>query len=335
MNNLMLLDLATALPAHRSVIWQNGFYQLLSREKVIADWTKTPTLPQGAAILKTSQHDAHFTGKLRYGDIGNIRACHLTSRAHRFLREGCGVSGYNNDFGSYIMAIMQLAGTSELHQGSSTSRLHEGHWTFCDPQSPFAIANLEPVEQMLVLLPRTQLGLPQRYDALPVGSHSAGYANLALGLTYRALEQLSSCSVRGESALANSICLLFREAVADLPDMAIKSPTTTKNGVLDYIEQNLRDPHLTIERIAAAMNCSKRTVHNALSEEPYTVAQYILRRRLEQCHEAIVRQESNITLTELAHSWGFSSSSHFSSAFKRQYGCSPTQVRRTSELALC
>lgn len=38
----------------------------------------------------------------------------------------------------------------------------------------------------------------------------------------------------------------------------------------------LRDPKLSIEQIAAALNCSKRYLHNAFSGEDDTLASYIL-----------------------------------------------------------
>lgn len=45
--------------------------------------------------------------------------------------------------------------------------------------------------------------------------------------------------------------------------------------------QHLADPGLTVDRLARALNCSRRQIYNAFAEEPDGVAGYILARRLD------------------------------------------------------
>jgi AraC-like DNA-binding protein len=93
----------------------------------------------------------------------------------------------------------------------------------------------------------------------------------------------------------------------------------------------LRDPHLTLDGIALALNCSKRHLHNAFAGEEDSLAHYILRRRLQAC----MRDLKNPTLahrhiTDIALSWGFNSSAHFSRVFREHAGLSPSDFRQAA-----
>jgi AraC family transcriptional regulator len=54
--------------------------------------------------------------------------------------------------------------------------------------------------------------------------------------------------------------------------------------------------------------------------------QYVMQRRLELSHQAL--QLTTANLTEITTNYGFSSSSHFSHRFKKQFGYSPSQMRK-------
>lgn len=95
-----------------------------------------------------------------------------------------------------------------------------------------------------------------------------------------------------------------------------------------YILRNLRDPDLSIDRIAAALRCSKRNLHKAFSNDGATISDTIWRLRLERCRRDLVSPACAWkSITEIAFSWGFSSATHFSKVFKDAYGMSPKAYR--------
>jgi len=51
-----------------------------------------------------------------------------------------------------------------------------------------------------------------------------------------------------------------------------------------------------------------------------------MQRRLERAHQTLELTTAN--LTDIAAQYGFSSSSHFSHRFKKQFGYSPSQIRK-------
>jgi len=58
-------------------------------------------------------------------------------------------------------------------------------------------------------------------------------------------------------------------------------------------------------------------------------AQYLRSRRLERCRAELVHQlYAHLSITEICFRWGFNDSSHFSHAFREQYGMSPRDYRK-------
>ncbi len=84
-------------------------------------------------------------------------------------------------------------------------------------------------------------------------------------------------------------------------------------------------------RIAVALNCSKRHLYNAFSDETQTLASYIQALRLEACIRELQHPMAQTRpITDIALSWGFNNSSHFSRVFREHTGMSPSEFRAAS-----
>jgi AraC-like DNA-binding protein len=100
--------------------------------------------------------------------------------------------------------------------------------------------------------------------------------------------------------------------------------------VESYIAHNMADPDLSVARIAAALNCTKRYLHKVFNVDGQTLASYLWSLRLERCREDLEDSgRRRRPITDIAFSWGFSSSSHFSRVFKARFGSSPRQYRQS------
>lgn len=110
------------------------------------------------------------------------------------------------------------------------------------------------------------------------------------------------------------------------------SPAATlRQRVKAYIRLHLRDPDLTIDRIAAALSCSKRYLHMCFADEGLSITEFIWTERLDQCRRELEGETlAGRTITEVAFSWGFNSSSHFSRLFKKRFGAPPSRSRHCS-----
>jgi AraC-like DNA-binding protein len=94
-----------------------------------------------------------------------------------------------------------------------------------------------------------------------------------------------------------------------------------------FIREHLRDPDLCIDQISAALGCTKRYLHMLFSDKGMTVSDYIWRARLLHCRQELETQNGK-TITDVAFSWGFSSSSHFSRVFRKHFGFVPSAIHK-------
>jgi AraC-like DNA-binding protein len=94
-----------------------------------------------------------------------------------------------------------------------------------------------------------------------------------------------------------------------------------------FIHDHLRDPDLSIDQISMALGCTKRYLHMLFSDRGLTVSEYIWRARLLNCRQELETQAGR-TITDVAFSWGFSSSSHFSRVFRNYFGIVPSSIHK-------
>jgi AraC-like DNA-binding protein len=101
--------------------------------------------------------------------------------------------------------------------------------------------------------------------------------------------------------------------------------------VEQFIETHLSEPALNPPEIANAIGISVRHLHRLFLRKGSTVAECIRKRRMERCRmELCDPRSAERNITEIAFSWGFSDSAHFSRCFKRQFGVSPRTFRLRS-----
>jgi AraC-like DNA-binding protein len=75
---------------------------------------------------------------------------------------------------------------------------------------------------------------------------------------------------------------------------------------------------------------SIRTVNRVFSATGQTVGEVVRARRLARARAEVTASDRPIS--EIAHRWGFSDTSHFSRTFKAHYGYSPTDYRNAYPL---
>jgi AraC-like DNA-binding protein len=102
-------------------------------------------------------------------------------------------------------------------------------------------------------------------------------------------------------------------------------------SVKAYIESNLGDPHLSLATIAKQNGVSLRYLHQLFRLTDMSVSEWLRLRRLQRCRELLASpRHASLSITEIAYSMGFSSSSHFSNLFRAQFNVRPSDVRGTS-----
>ena len=98
----------------------------------------------------------------------------------------------------------------------------------------------------------------------------------------------------------------------------------------ESILEHLRDPELSVARVARDLTLSVRYVHKLFEAQGQQVMQWAQGQRLQACRRELASRRSR-PVSDVAYAWGFASPSHFSRAFKRETGMSPSAWRQARQ----
>lgn len=274
--------------------------------------------------------DTTFDGHLYTSHAGHVVMTRLEANRHRVIRTTQLARGSE---ASYLKIVAPWQGSAAVEQAGRQTWVRPGGWAIYDTTGSYEVANPERSQHLIVMVPKEPLverGL--RLDAL-MGRHvggASGISRVALETMRNTFQELPSMTPEAARGAGDLILELVR---LSLQEMAGRHTATTqqeafKDRIRAHIGQHLRDPGLSIDRIAQALNCSKRHLHNAFADEEDTLANYILRRRLQACMRDLKSPEHDTrTVTDIAFSWGFSNSAYFSRVFRNHTGMSPSDFR--------
>jgi AraC-like DNA-binding protein len=100
-----------------------------------------------------------------------------------------------------------------------------------------------------------------------------------------------------------------------------------------YIDANLADPGLTVDRLTREFHVSRATLVR-MFEPLGGLTSYIRERRMFRCFAEITSPtHAHRSISDLAYAWGFGNEAAFSRAFRRMFGMSPREARSEGTLA--
>lgn len=94
--------------------------------------------------------------------------------------------------------------------------------------------------------------------------------------------------------------------------------------ILKVVNDNLDNPDLKVEMLAEEVGLSRAQLHRRIKEMTgISTGEFIRNIRLKKAAELL--SEKKINISQVAYMVGFSSQTHFSTAFRKYYGISPTE----------
>lgn len=277
--------------------------------------------------------DVDFDGHMASARAGDLILTKLEANRHRVVRTQDMVRASEE---GYLKIVAPMKGRAGVEQRGRQAWVAPGAWTIYDTTGSYSVANPERVEHLIVMVPKAQMierGLRlENLMARPVGGAS-GIARVALSTmrsTFQELPHMSADAARGAGEL---IAQLVRLSLIELSgqETELSQREALKDRIRGYVALHLRDPELSVEQIAVALNCSKRHLYNAFTDEDQTLASHIQNLRLEACVRELQHPMAQTRpITDIALSWGFNSLSHFSRVFREHTGKSPSEFRAAS-----
>jgi AraC-like DNA-binding protein len=280
--------------------------------------------------------DKSFVGKLEHCQLGDIRVCRLNASRHRVVRTS---TFAKQDDRGFLKVVLQKKGTSYFEQGGRSVLLSPGEWSIYDTARSYTVSSPRSVEQLVLMVPREKIltgGLDLSYLIVRRFLGNAGISRLTYQFITTIFDEMAMISLDAACGISDTIAELIRLALLghsvdqNMERTAPLRRHAQRDRIHGYICSHLRDPELSIAHIAAAINCTKRYVHKIFQTDATTVSDQIWRMRLARCREDLCNPAyAGRSITDIAFSWGFNSSAHFSRTFKQEFGVCPRYLRKS------
>lgn len=232
-------------------------------------------------------------------------------------------------------AVLLLQGRYCLQQQGREVFLQPGDMTIYDATVPHYIHCPEAFSKLIVSIPRNMLHqrLPQagHMTALPLRMQQGMTAMLSPFLQ-QLTSQLNQLSMQAFEASAAPVLDMLGASLETLSTgMAPRSRSRSLSllQIKQWLSKHLQDAELDTHAIAAATGFSSRYMNQLFADEQTSLMRYVWQQRLALSAQYLKQVAwQHHTVTEIALACGFNDFSHFSRAFKQQFGCSPRAFRQ-------
>jgi AraC-like DNA-binding protein len=230
-------------------------------------------------------------------------------------------------------------GSTLVEQSGKQQVSTPGTAVLFDAAEPYHLRCNDYCQSMYVEMPRSTL-----IDRCPVDKlESVPALNFADGLGWAVAEFCKLVALEADS-IGNDVAPKVVTEVADLLALCINAELNRKptgedlakkfrlQSLKSYIESRLDDPDLSPEMIAKDNRISVRYLHYLFKGTGKSVSEWVRERRLEKCHQKLTSTKfDEDSITNIAFSLGFNSSSHFTRLFKQKFGMPPRWARQKSK----
>lgn len=295
-------------------------------------WESSASCLFGTVHLEMQRRDA-FRGHFEYTSVADLILCRISSDVPHLAV--CTGPAARPKHQAYLKAVLQTEGSSVLSQNGRTTPLRAGEWSVYDFEQPYNVTIPQRTGMCILLIPRERV-LSGDFDlgnlALRRFSGRRGLGKLIWSLALATFDQIPEIEERSSRDVADILSQMLRLALVDFSDGRALADTkdALRERVKLYISRHLGDPDLSIAKLADVARCSKRYLHMVFQPENISISDYILKLRLERCREDLRNPDyAQRSITDIAYSWGFNNSNHFSRCFKEEFGICPRHLRNT------
>jgi AraC-like DNA-binding protein len=290
----------------------------------------TPTLSgSGAALSWQNFEDPYGRGLLQFASVAWLGISRVRASAHRVVNDPRRLS---DPSASDVHVVLQVTGTSVLDQTGDRLTLKPGGWAVPRVDHPYTIISRERTQRLILSIGREHFTseLASSQWARRAFFATSGPSRLFFSTAICLADELPNIRNRQARALADQITALLRIALEHENNFA---PAERSDPRLEtaqrYIAAHLRDPQLTVERIATALGWSRRKLARVFTSHGETLMDYVYQQRLEGVRRDLLNPMLEArALGEIAHSWGFVNYTHFAERFRSHFGVTATMVRR-------
>lgn len=269
-----------------------------------------------------------FDARLATSSIGAVEISEMAAPLHWWSRDAIHLRKSPED---ELWIAYMAEGTARVSQHGRDAHLGKGDMVLYDAAQPFEFT-LETRGIYLVRMPRSSL-----LQRCPGAERLTGCLIDDRQPAAAPLRSMIECAVtidfnkmRPGAAAQFGGTLLDLAAVALEFQMGAIEPVWERDlyrRIVDYVRRNFQDPELCLDKIAQANQVSSRTITRAFARRQQTAMGLVWQLRLEASRTSLIEGRAR-SVTQVAFDHGFSDTSHFSRAFRKAFGCAPSELVR-------
>ena len=221
-----------------------------------------------------------------------------------------------------VFVNFQLAGTSAVRQRAAETIQRPGTFVLLDARQPFRMRFDTSFRQVCLFLPMAELDA-HRFDPAPVAARAVGCNDPFGGALFDSVGAI----LEGDDAagppdhLMHLLGLCFAGGRSDrLADRHLKH-------IRRFVAQHCNDAEMCPATVAAKFRISVRHLHRLFARSGESFGRFLLRCRLRRARITLL-MEPHRSLLDICLEAGFRSPGHFSRSFSRQFGMTPSAMRR-------
>ncbi len=280
----------------------------------------------------TAEDASACEGRVRVASFGSVKLTETAGFPQRFTRRKSHLATLDKD--CFYMQFLKR-GVMQIAQRDSTVVSHPAVGCLISASDPYDAIYRTKAEAFYLELPREPF-----LARFPVGARPAPNTILRTGSGLgRIAAEFCYALAKENKALPEPIRARLGEQVMDVLALALEGCTTDGadtsvrtarlRSIKAFIDENLASSSLSLELVAKRNDVSLSYLHHLFKDSGQTASEWIWLRRLQRCYEMITSPDhAQTSITDVAYSMGFSSSSHFSTLFRETFGVRPSDLRR-------
>lgn len=238
--------------------------------------------------------------------------------------------------GRGLMLVMLTEGEAHLAAPELREPLRPGQ-VVCVPAHAARMLALATSFRMLIVhigqaLLSARITAPLPRSALVLSGDSAELFARLLQSMAASFDTIVSANAKAIQPFDNTITACLDAALADSQPIAPPDMTPSRAAVFarvcSRIDARLAEPELSLAAIAADERMSARYLQKLFEKSGSSFSAYLRTSRLERCRADLANhQYDKLSVSDICYRWGFNDPSHFSHAFREQFGLSPRAYR--------
>jgi AraC family transcriptional activator of tynA and feaB len=296
-------------------------------------WADIVSSKLGTTRIEAVRGEGGFFGQLALWNLGYLRVAHVKLRgaAVRGMRRRT-IGGRQ----SFSWLAASLSGGFELNYTGRSSVLEPGSMAILDPCRTYVTTFAPNSDGLWVRVPHAFLE-PHFAGAAQIIIDGANGAGRIAFDTLKSLLAQVTClhPAEGKPVADGFINLLAAAGVGAFGTSGreIAGRAATLQRVKAFVLDNLSDDSLCARSIASANGVTSRYINRLFEAQGVSLMRWVWRQRLEGARATLSTKGEAHAVGSVAYAYGFKSASHFSNAFRRQFGYAPRATARRGDPA--